>query len=700
MPRERAMALDSLLNGKALAVFARAPDGSLQHSYFSREFGWSEWSTRAAEVRSDPAAFQNADGRIEVFAVGPGGRLGHAWETDPGCWVDWEDLGHPVRGTPSMGIDATGCLQVFAADLDGRLGRVRQLDRGGTAWSEWESFGHLIRGRPTVFQNADGRLEVFAAGPEGRLGHIWEWQPGGLVGWSEWGDFRHPIRGTPTVFPTSDGRLEVFATGIDGRLGHVWQLAPGGVTGWSGWSGFGHPIRGTPVVFQNDAGLLEVFACSGDGRLGHVWQQRGEGEMRWSEWGDFGYTIRGTPSVFQNGDGRLVVFAVRMDGRLGHVVQHDRESRYGWTDWADLGIAAVGSGAVCQGSTAGLAGVAQLTEVLRRSRATLPERAAVLRADVCVVGGGPAGVTLSDALSRTGASVVLLESGSWDEDADAQALNEAGADGPIIKDYPNYLRTGRQRQIQGAASRWGRGFCMPFRTLDFNDRTWIPHSGWPIGRDELGPFEMMAAETFGFGSFEDPETAGPLVNLPYHFPPNPQLFRVLFLELVTKPTFTAELGTTVVELNVDGDRVSSVRAARGGGGELLVESDTVVLAAGAVENARLLLMHERQLTSLPPATGRYFMEHPHGVVGSVELADLTALRSGLVGEESRDVLAVSEEIQRAGQLLNVSIELRPQSRVGTAGPVTCILYARAEQAPNPDSRVLLAERRDRLGSPL
>jgi len=695
------MPIESLVNGKALAVFARAPDGSLRHSYFSREYGWSEWSIRAPEVRSAPAGFQNADARIEVFAVGPEGRLGHAWETDPGCWADWEDLGHPVRGTPSMCIDSLGCLQVFASDLDGRLGRVRQLDRGGTAgWSDWESFGHVIRGRPAVCQNADGRLELFAAGIDGRLGHVWEWQPGGIVGWSEWAPFRHFIRGAPTVFPNADGRLEVFACGIDGHLGHVWQLAPGGVTGWSGWSGFGHPIRGEPAVFQNADGRLEVFACGGDGRLGHVWQKRDDGGTRWSEWGVFGYVISGTPTVIQNADGRLDVFAVRLDGRLGHVVQQDPESAYGWTEWADLGIGALGRVAVSRGSTAGLAGVAQLTGVLRRSRANLSENEGVLRADVCIVGGGPAGVTLADALTRAGTSVVLLESGSWDDDPDAQALNEGGADGPIIKDYPNYLYTGRRRQIQGSASRWGRGYCMPFRSIDFDDRTWISHSGWPIGRDDVGPFEKMAAETFGFDSFDDPETAGALVHLSYHFPPNPQLFRVLFLDLLTRPTFTAELGTTVVELNVNGDRISSVRAVRAGGGELLVEADTVVLASGAVENARLLLMHERQLPSLSKATGRYFMEHPHGLVGSVELPDLSALRSCLVDEGTRDVLAVSEDIQRKGQLLNVSIQLRPQSPVGTAGPITCSLYARAEQAPNPDSRVLLAEGRDRLGSPM
>lgn len=694
------MPIDSLINGRALAVFAQADDGSLRHSYFSPEFGWSEWSVLAPQVRSVPVALQNADGRIEVFAVGPEGALGHVWETDPGCWADWEDLGHPVRGAPSMCLDATGCLQVFATDLDGRLGRVRQRDRGGASgWSEWESFGCVIRGRPSVFQNADGRLELFAIGPQGRLGHTWEWHPGGLVGWSEWADFGHLIGSDPVVFPNADGRLEVFAAGIDGQLGHVWQLAPGGITGWSGWSGFGCAIRGEPAVFQNHDGRLEVFACGGNGRLGHVWQLRGDHGTTWSEWGEFGHVIRGTPVVFQNAAGRLQVFAVRLDGRLGHVVQQDPESQFGWTEWVDLGISAPGGLTVCRGGEAGLAGLAQLAEVLRRSRSAEPAGSAALRADVCVVGGGPAGITVSEALIRAGASVVLLESGSWDDELDVQELNVGPADGPIIKDYPHYLRNGRRRQIQGAATRWGRGYCMPFRPIDFDDRPWVGPSGWPIGQDELGPFEKLAAESFGFDPFEVPEARGALVHLRYQFPRNPQIFRVHFLNLLTTPVFTAELGATVVGLAVDGGRVTGVRAARAAGGEVFVEADTVVLAAGAVENARLLLMHEDRLPGLSPATGRYFMEHPHGMVGSVLLPDLTALQSCLVGQTGRDVLALPEDVQRAERLLNVSIELRPDAPVAVAGPITCNLYARAEQAPNPDSRIVLDESRDRFGCP-
>jgi peptide methionine sulfoxide reductase MsrB len=693
------MPIGSLSTGRGLAVFAVGPDGSLANRCLIPDSGWSEWSVVCPQVRGAPAAFQNADGRVEVFAAGADGRLGHAWEIDAGRWSDWEGSGPPVLGDPCMFIDQSGRLQVFAAGADGQLGRMRQLEPGGlTGWSEWETSGHLIRGRPTAFQNFDGRLEVFAAGIDGRLGHIWEWEPGGPLGWAEWDDFHYIVRGNPVAFQNDDGRLEVFACNAQGRLGHVWQLDPGGHTGWSEWGDFGYLIRGDPAVGQNPDGRLEVFGCGSGGRLGHVWRDHGGRAAGWSEWGDFGYTIAETPTVFHNADGRLDVFVVRLDGRLGHVWQQGPGAAHPWSDWADLG-AGWRLPAVCRASVSGRAGSEQLAAVVQRARAAWPVgTATTLTADVCVVGGGPAGITLSDALTRAGASVLLLESGEWDYNPAAQELNDADADGPIIKDYRNYLRAGRQRQIQGAALRWGRGLCMPLRTLDFEDRAWVPHSGWPLVQADLAPFEKLAAATFGFDEFGPPATESELVHLSYHYPSNPLLFRALFLQLLTRPNFATELGATVVELKVGGDRVTGVRVARAGGDELHVEADTVVLAGGAVENTRLLLMHERSVPSGGNA-GRFFMEHPHVLAGSVELADPTPLRACLADGAVREVLALPEEVQRTEHLLNVSVQLSPHGSSGATTPLTCQLYARAEQAPNPESRVVLGDQLDRLGCP-
>jgi choline dehydrogenase-like flavoprotein len=180
----------------------------------------------------------------------------------------------------------------------------------------------------------------------------------------------------------------------------------------------------------------------------------------------------------------------------------------------------------------------------------------------------------------------------------------------------------------------------------------------------------------------------------------------MFAELSGGPRFDAALGATAVELAVRAERVEYVRFACSEGDELRVHADTVVLAAGAIENARMLLLHESTLPAASDATGRYFMEHPHVLAGEVEIPDASEWASCMADPNRRDVvsldvLALDDEQQWTERLHNATVQLRPKEVVAPAGgPVECFLYVRAEQAPNPDSRVLLGERTDRYGVPL
>jgi choline dehydrogenase-like flavoprotein len=317
-----------------------------------------------------------------------------------------------------------------------------------------------------------------------------------------------------------------------------------------------------------------------------------------------------------------------------------------------------------------------------------------------VIGAGPAGVTVARGLVRSGARVVLLESGDVHTDPAAQELNDGLADGPVIRQRGTYLREGRRRQIQGSASIWGPGWMMPLWPIDFERRPWVEHSGWPVTADEMAPYMQRAAETFGFDPFDAPQPVdGSLVRLSYRFPQDPMLFRSAYLDLLRDPLFDPQLGTTAVGLATRGDRVESVRAVRTDGSEVRVKADRLVLAAGGVENARFLLLHERVL-GVSAMTGRCFMEHPHVLAGSIRLTEPDALRSYLeLGRPQLDVFALDPETQSEHGLLNVMVQVRPRDSLDST-PVSCELYTRAEQAPNEDSRVVLSEKEDRLGQPL
>ena len=104
---------------------------------------------------------------------------------------------------------------------------------------------------------------------------------------------------------------------------------------------------------------------------------------------------------------------------------------------------------------------------------TLKETA--LEADVCIAGGGAAGMTLALDLRASGLSVILLESGGFRREAQTQRLS----DGRMIGINTWNLRSMRVRALGGATGHW-EGWCRPLMPQDFEVRDYIPNSGWPI----------------------------------------------------------------------------------------------------------------------------------------------------------------------------------------------------------------------------
>src|SRR3546814_13236299 len=51
-----------------------------------------------------------------------------------------------------------------------------------------------------------------------------------------------------------------------------------------------------------------------------------------------------------------------------------------------------------------------------------------------------------------------------------------------------------------STNHWG-GWCRPMQPIDFEERDWVPHSGWPIAYDDLVPFYIRANEVAQVGPF-------------------------------------------------------------------------------------------------------------------------------------------------------------------------------------------------------
>lgn len=130
------------------------------------------------------------------------------------------------------------------------------------------------------------------------------------------------------------------------------------------------------------------------------------------------------------------------------------------------------------------------------------ENATNLEADVCIIGGGPAGITFAREFLDQDISVIMLESGRDKFFHPAQWLN-IGKN--IGRPYFDIVFT-RHRMLGGSSNYWF-GLCRPLDPIDFEVRDWLPYSGWPFGIDEVNPFYERACDVFQlpkteFGIFE------------------------------------------------------------------------------------------------------------------------------------------------------------------------------------------------------
>ena len=265
------------------------------------------------------------------------------------------------------------------------------------------------------------------------------------------------------------------------------------------------------------------------------------------------------------------------------------------------------------------------------------DHGACLRTDICVVGGGPAGISLALALSGRGLSVILLESGRLEEHAPTQALYA----GEVAQErLHSPADTFRQRRLGGSSAIWG-GRSMPFDPIDFESRPQVPHSGWPISYDDLAPFYPQANALSEAGRFSydaDDALGGAAPPMIRGFASD--VVRTNGLERFSCPTNFGRryerrlrvasdvqvlIGANCTELRLqaDGRSVRELAVATLAGRRFRVAARATVLAAGGLETARLLLASRdvapNGIGNEHDVVGRYYMCHIAGNVGTLVL---------------------------------------------------------------------------------
>lgn len=296
--------------------------------------------------------------------------------------------------------------------------------------------------------------------------------------------------------------------------------------------------------------------------------------------------------------------------------------------------------------------------------------------DVCIVGSGPAGITLALELARHGLQVIVLEAGE-------KRWSRASQDffcGQVTGPYQNSLHLYRHRRLGGTSCVWG-GRCLLFDQIDFERRDYVPDSGWPITLAEMIPYYERAHAWCHIGSMTyDASTALPdqapemiqgapddevlmtaleRWSLPTNFARDysDQLRRSVNLRVFVNAVCTA------INLEDDLETVSSLKVCTSAGKTFSARARFFVLAAGGIEVPRLLLSSSHQLPSgignRHDLVGRYFMEHCSGNISTAVFSiDPSNIAHGFYKDSDgvyvRRRCNISEAAQRRHSIPNFS----------------------------------------------
>ena len=255
---------------------------------------------------------------------------------------------------------------------------------------------------------------------------------------------------------------------------------------------------------------------------------------------------------------------------------------------------------------------------------TLPN-GTVLEADLCIVGAGASGITIARELSNTNLKVLLLEGGGFDFDPQMQELYRGEIVG--LPYYP--LQAAAEHYFGGTTMHWA-GFCSTYDAIDFDKRDWVPHSGWPIRREDLDPFYARAQPILDLRQYKyepadwkngDSDRVPLLGDSPafttkmWQFSPPTRFGTKYRNDIVNAGNIHLYTHANVVEVEANEGltAVQAVRIRGFDGKEFHVRAKNFVLACHTIQNARLLLASNSKarsgLGNANDLVGRYFMEH-------------------------------------------------------------------------------------------
>jgi hypothetical protein len=264
--------------------------------------------------------------------------------------------------------------------------------------------------------------------------------------------------------------------------------------------------------------------------------------------------------------------------------------------------------------------------------------------DACIIGAGPAGLTLAMELADQGLNVVVVESGTETDNPTAQLLSDAEI---LTAASHEIMADAVKRGLGGTSALWG-GRCVPLDAIDFEKRDCIDGSGWPLQAVELEPYYARACAILSVG--EPAFSVATCNTLSTHDKPLSANFKNTNIVLSTQlerwgrslnvwltfkkiiqshPNITIKSGHTCIgfrqeRLNAPVTEILLKNTSSHDPEPIIIKSRFFVIACGGVESTRLVLNSINDPLGLklvsPQLVGHYYMGHPSGKIADIQLS--------------------------------------------------------------------------------
>ena len=306
-----------------------------------------------------------------------------------------------------------------------------------------------------------------------------------------------------------------------------------------------------------------------------------------------------------------------------------------------------------------------------------------IQTDICIIGSGAAGLAVAHGLNHTNLRVLILEAGGLKYEHELHTDYEY--------DFPNWFRgewaATRTRAIGGTTIAW-YGRCTQMEPINFEERDWVPNSGWPIDVAEIDQYKRQALEFlhvpepagidpdfWGHNITREAFRNGDLEprNFIWSDPTDMSVIHGRWLKKSPNISLYYYAFAQEIEPSPNNDHAERVLVKSLNGSEFQVEASTIIVAGGTVENCRLLLLSQKNsqhgLGNEYDNVGRYYMDHPR-----IEGESRITINKSLPNWENiyqfldetdtpygvlQYILAMSEDFQKEHELLNHCTMVRP-----------------------------------------